>query len=587
MSSDDLRATRTRPFATTIAAGSTEDSEPRRLSFAPMPSLGSVVGGHYRLVRELGEGNFGKVWVAERLDVPEHRVAMKILPRSHYAGRNVERELVMLATVGHPNVVQLKDHGVTDDFVWLTMPVYEGETLDERLSRGTLGLAEAYDIFLPIARALEALHHTGLRHQDIKPDNIFLARFGGRLHPVLLDLGVAAERDATFVAGTALFAAPEQLAAILDTEREHPLSEKMDTYCLGATILLCLVGDRFFPGAKALTRRQVVESHTVRATTPIVDDALLDLSPTVREALIKNLARWMAVDPTERPSMRQLAEDLEVLLLPQREAEEEAERAKERQRRSLSIARGVALLVLALVAGLGGLALWKRQTLRLASELEAARAAGEENFDKLDTCIASHAIAKREARICGEDLEKERADHERTLSAMAKDDGSGCAEVVNQLKDLRASSQADRKKHEDELALSQRTCNTDKEKLETERTTEREKLTAERETCEKSLTERTTESDQLRGERDACIASQSSPYDPPANPPPIAHPPTTGTPHAPPSSTGSADPSPYDPPSTATPPTSEPPPPPPPPPEEPPLYESSPAGTPSAVPAVL
>ena len=80
---------------------------------------------------------------------------------------------------------------------------------------------------------------------------------------------------------------------------------------------------RFFPGAKALTRRQVVESHQVRATTPIVDDALLDLSPTVREALSANLARWMAVDPTERPSMRQLAEDLEVLLLPQREAEEE------------------------------------------------------------------------------------------------------------------------------------------------------------------------------------------------------------------------------------------------------------------------
>lgn len=210
---DDIRATRTRAFATTIAAEHVAGSqrEPttspegaRAAQSVSLPDVGSVVGMHYRLVRLLGEGNFGKVYVAERVDVPEHVVALKVLPRSHYAGRNVERELVMLATVGHPNVVQLKDHGTTSDYVWFTMPVYEGETLATRLERGTLGLREAYDIFLPIARGIEALHQAGLRHQDIKPDNIFLARFAGRLHPFLLDLGVAAERDASFVAGTAL-----------------------------------------------------------------------------------------------------------------------------------------------------------------------------------------------------------------------------------------------------------------------------------------------------------------------------------------------------------------------------------------------
>src|SRR6185503_19486691 len=92
-----------------------------------------LVGEHYRLVRLLGQGMFGKVYVAQRVDVPEHQVALKLLPRSLYASRNVERELVMLATVGHPHVVSLKDHGTTDDYVWLTMPVYEGETLAERL----------------------------------------------------------------------------------------------------------------------------------------------------------------------------------------------------------------------------------------------------------------------------------------------------------------------------------------------------------------------------------------------------------------------------------------------------------------------
>ena len=99
-----------------------------------------MIGNLYRLMRLLGKGMFGRVFVAERVDVPEHRVALKLVPRSVYQGRNVERELVMLATVGHPNVVQMKDHGTTSEYVWLTMPVYQGQTLAERLEKKPLTL---------------------------------------------------------------------------------------------------------------------------------------------------------------------------------------------------------------------------------------------------------------------------------------------------------------------------------------------------------------------------------------------------------------------------------------------------------------
>ena len=91
----------------------------------------------------------------QRIDVPAHQVALKMVPREVYSGRNVERELVMLAAASHPNIVQLKDHGMTEGYVWLTMPVYEGVTLGERLKRGPLALDEAYEVFLPIARALD------------------------------------------------------------------------------------------------------------------------------------------------------------------------------------------------------------------------------------------------------------------------------------------------------------------------------------------------------------------------------------------------------------------------------------------------
>jgi tRNA A-37 threonylcarbamoyl transferase component Bud32 len=212
------------------AAVSNESVNPP--SVVVQPADGDVVGGVYRLTRLLGAGMFGKVFFAQREDVPEHRVALKLLPRSHYVGRNVERELVMLATVGHPHVVRLKDHGMTAEYVWFTMPVYQGETLAERLARGPLEMREAHDVFLAVASGLEALHAAGLRHQDIKPENIYLAVFGKRVPPILLDLGVAAEREATFVAGTALYASPEQLATLRGKGgAELPLTEKMDTCC--------------------------------------------------------------------------------------------------------------------------------------------------------------------------------------------------------------------------------------------------------------------------------------------------------------------------------------------------------------------
>lgn len=508
-SSEDLVATRTRPFATTVAAGSADDAR-HEVEAGDLPGPGSIVGLHYRLVRLLGEGNFGKVYVAERIDVPEHRVALKVLPRSFYVGRNVERELVMLAKIGHPHVVQLMDHGMTSDYVWLTMPVYEGETLGERLARGPLDLREAHDIFLAIARALQALHAAGLRHQDVKPENIFLARFAGRMHPIVLDLGVAAEKDGAFVAGTALYAAPEQLAAILDTESsDGPLSEKMDVYCFGATVLRSLVGEKRFPGSKALTRRQVIDSHQTRATTPLDDDALPELTGEPRRKLIRYLCRWMAILPEERPDMNEVAEELDVLLEPERERDRAEEIARFAQRRSLARARvGAAVVVLA-AAALGGVALWKRETLRLAGELEEARARGAESFDKLDTCVASHAVAKREANVCTDELGREREEHEKTLTSLAAaSKEGGCDDVVEQIRDLRSQLNHERKKHEEELKTERDAHKAEIDKLTRDLQAERAALEEERAVCETTKKELTSEIEGLRVERDTCEAGK-------------------------------------------------------------------------------
>ena len=462
-----LRTTMMQAFARTIVDESRPGplgSERPRLelvdSVAPPPAVvlpvtGDLVGDHYRLVGLLGEGMFGKVYVAQREDVPEHQAALKILPRSLYAGRNVERELVMLATVGHPNVVQLKDHGTTRDYVWLTMPVYKGETLAERLLRGPLDLREAHDIFRPIAHGLEALHAAGLRHQDVKPENIYLAVFAGRVHPILLDLGVAAEKDATFVAGTALYAAPEQVAVLSGAYPGIiPLSEKMDTYGVATTLLMSLVGPAHFPGETATDRHELAAAHEVRASEPIAADALPELHGPARAAIQKTLAGWMALEPNERPSMNELGLELDVLLEPEREATRAEERRRDRQK--TTILRFKVTLGAMLLIGLGaaGVMFSKRETLRVASELEKAKQMRSESFDKLETCAASHKMATMAATSCTAARDTDRAMYKQALDDFEKTGSSADAERARQLQGYATRI----KICEDIAASEKRTC---------------------------------------------------------------------------------------------------------------------------------
>jgi serine/threonine protein kinase len=479
-----------------------------------LPEEGDVVGEHYQLVRKLGEGTFGRVYVAQRIDVPEHQVALKLLPRSLYVGRNVDRELVMLATVGHPHVVQLKDHGTTDEYVWLTMPVYEGQTLQERLEqKGTLSLREAYDIFRAIAYGLEALHDAGLRHQDIKPENIYLAVFGRRLHPVLLDLGVAAEKEASFIAGTALYASPEQIFALDGSASRPPLTEKMDTYCFATTLLVSLVGPQYFPGDTATQPAELALAHAVRASTPIAKEALPDLTGKPRQMLIDTFKKWLALEPKDRPSMKEVAEQLDVLLEKEREEKRQEERNKEQQKAALLRFRiaVVGLMIGALATA--GVVFAKRETLRLATELEQAKS---ESFDNLVQCNASHKVAASEAAACKTAREKDQAEFQRSLDLLSNKKGAD-ADRVREMQTMVTSYTGKLKACEDGAQLAQKTCIEDnsrlvalaeKEKAEIARARDEQKSLAD--AREKELASLKTERDTCASERATCLEQKAA-----------------------------------------------------------------------------
>ena len=171
---------------------------PARRPRPPVLEAGSLIANRYEIEGLLGAGTFADVYRARDRDVTDHVVALKMLRRRSADQRSVDtalRELQLIASVFHPSVVQLKDHGWYEGHLWFVMPLYRGETLAQRLERKPLSRREARDIFEVLAEALAAMHRAGVRHQDIKPDNVFLASIGpddqdaARLLPVLLDLG--------------------------------------------------------------------------------------------------------------------------------------------------------------------------------------------------------------------------------------------------------------------------------------------------------------------------------------------------------------------------------------------------------------
>lgn len=348
---------------------SAETSE--RAALAQLPECGETVGGHCVLRALLGEGAFGRVFAAEDEETGQ-QVALKVVGLRRYPREYAEHELRALAAIAHPNVVQLNEHGVeahaSEPYLWYTMPLYKGSDLAASLRQsGSLSLAQAHAVFSRIAGGVCEMHALGLRHQDIKPDNIYLASVAGvaEHHPVLLDLGGAAlEHASRPLVATFPFAAPEQTEALIGGmlgEEHAALTGKVDVYALAGTLLFALIGDRFAghdiaqrdsgveatPAALRALRAELAEVHVARAHSPLPPSALSHVRGPARERLNAAFARWLALDPATRPTARGFVAELSVLL------EWDGEVARRRASRQLrgKMMRVAAGLSLAVSAG--------------------------------------------------------------------------------------------------------------------------------------------------------------------------------------------------------------------------------------------
>ena len=216
---------------------------------------GSILGGKYRLISEIGRGGMGSVWRAEHLgwDAP---VALKLMNRDITAHPEAvarfEREVRLAAGLRSPHVVQVLDHGVDAETrtPFIAMELLEGESLARRLKRACLSPAEMFDVFAQLVRALSRAHAAGIVHRDLKPDNVFLVRNDEESLAKVLDFGVAKwtapdilESGLTrpgSVVGTPYYMSPEQIQG--SPEIDH----RTDLWALAAIACECLTGRRPF-----------------------------------------------------------------------------------------------------------------------------------------------------------------------------------------------------------------------------------------------------------------------------------------------------------------------------------------------------
>ena len=266
---------------------------------------GQDLGG-CKLIRKLGAGGMGEVYLAEQRRLGNRLVAVKVVTPDDLTfheevaedmARRFQREAALLGQLSHPNILPVHDSGYEQNHLYLVMEYAPEGSLADAM-RGSakhrlalpVDLPRAVDMIGQIAAALQYTHEHGIIHRDVKPGNVLIRiQPDGRWHLLLADFGVARNMDTssnrTQVSGTFAFMAPEQFSG--------KFSPASDQYALGVLAFLLLTGRTPFEGDLArLTHAHMFEPPP----------SLHKLNHTIPPAVEAVVARALAKEPSARYS---------------------------------------------------------------------------------------------------------------------------------------------------------------------------------------------------------------------------------------------------------------------------------------------
>ena len=317
--------------------------------------------GHFRLVQEIGRGGAGVVYLAEDVEIPGRRVALKRLkPEVAAADAGVlRREAATLAAIEHPHILTVHEVGTADDGLYLVTEYMPAGSLADRIDRGRMSVTEALTAARQAASALAAAHERGILHRDVKPANLLVAQ-DGRVK--VSDFGLAvnavpkaeegAETTATVTLdqgsgslyGTPLYIPPEALAGL-------PATPAADQFAFGVAFHEMLAGRRPFSRRRGM--RAVLDP-------PAIDRRI----PT---DLVRIVAKCIAKDPRQR-----FADMNEVVAALDRSI---ARRGRDRRRL-------IAVVTTVMVVGVLALTAWRVRVWRSKTEAQRLNEYGRTALEK-------------------------------------------------------------------------------------------------------------------------------------------------------------------------------------------------------------
>ncbi len=270
--------------------------------------IGVKIGGRYEIVREIGRGGMGAVYLAHD-PLLQRDVAVKVLT-AHLLREEIEerfrREARIIARLDHIGIVPVHDTGTHEKSLFFVMPYVEGNDLRTYLEHRLLRLNDFLEMAIQIADALEYSHSKEIVHRDIKPENILLSQESGKLRARLTDFGLALTASDTRltmngqVAGTISYLSPEQVSG-------GAIDFRTDLYSFGTVLFECISGNTPFTGSL-----QTVLYKIAHEKAPVLRSLGAPVDARLEELILQCLEK----DPSLRPrSGSEIASELRKCML--------------------------------------------------------------------------------------------------------------------------------------------------------------------------------------------------------------------------------------------------------------------------------